>query len=343
MESTDPLPSPPRSTREIAAEITDLAANLNAANHRLLMLIAEFDRRSGWSEDGAKSCAHWLNWQCGLNLGAAREKVRVAHALEELPKVSAAMERGELSYAKVRAITRVADEGTEDQFLQMALSSTAHHVERLASQFRNVMESAELGREQQQHAQRAVHYWWEPDGSLSLRARLPAEAGALVLRALEHIVEEMPPPASPTDPGSSPSSWSQRRADALAVISESYLAHGAEALAGGDRHQVIVHVDAETLCTHSSGRCEIDEGPSIAAETARRLACDGSIVAIMEDDRGEPLDVGRKTRAIPPAMRRALAARDKGCRFPGCTHTRFVDGHHVRHWADGGETKSRIS
>ena len=110
MESTDPPSSPTRSTREIAAEITELAGNLNAANHRLLMLIAEFDRRGGWSDGVTKSCAHWLNWQCGLNLGAAREKVRVAHALEQLPKISAAMERGELSYAKVRAITRVADE-----------------------------------------------------------------------------------------------------------------------------------------------------------------------------------------------------------------------------------------
>jgi hypothetical protein len=93
------------------------------------------------------------------------------------------------------------------------------------------------------------------------------------------------------------------------------------------------------LIERTSGRCEIDDGPSIAAETARRIACDASVVTIVEDERGEPLDVGRKTRAIPPAVRRALASRDKGCRFPGCTHTRYVDGHHVRHWAEGGETK----
>ena len=87
------------------------------------------------------------------------------------------------------------------------------------------------------------------------------------------------------------------------------------------------------------GRCEIESGPSLAAQTARRLSCDASLVTIVEDESGQPLDVGRKTRSIPPAIRRALRSRDAGCRFPGCTHTRFLDGHHIRHWADGGETK----
>ena len=72
---------------------------------------------------------------------------------------------------------------------------------------------------------------------------------------------------------------------------------------------------------------------------ARRLSCDASVVAVVENDNGEPLSVGRKTRIIPPALRRALNTRDEGCRFPGCTYHRYVDAHHVRHWADGGETK----
>src|SRR6476469_3570993 len=88
---------------EIAAEITELAGHLNAANYRWLSLIAEFDRRKGWSDGATQSCAHWLNWQCGIDLGAAREKVRVAHALTELTRIAAAMARGQLSYSKVRA------------------------------------------------------------------------------------------------------------------------------------------------------------------------------------------------------------------------------------------------
>ena len=101
------------SNRELAAAITELAGHLNAATRRWLALIAEFDSRKGWSDSVTQSCAHWLNWQCGLDLGAAREKVRVAHALEELPSIAAAMARGELSYSKVRALTRVATAATE--------------------------------------------------------------------------------------------------------------------------------------------------------------------------------------------------------------------------------------
>lgn len=130
-----------------------------------------------------------------------------------------------------------------------------------------------------------------------------------------------------------------RRADALAMLAESFLHHGAQAMAGGDRHQVVVHVDQDTLRHAAPGRCELDDGPSLAVETARRIACDASVLRIVEDAHGEPLDVGRKTRSIPPALRRALNSRDRGCVFPGCTHRRYVDGHHIQHWADGGATR----
>jgi hypothetical protein len=134
-----------------------------------------------------------------------------------------------------------------------------------------------------------------------------------------------------------------RRADALARIAESFLQHGLEAMGGGDRHQVVVHVDVHTLRGRGSedgaSCCGFEHGPGLPAETVRRLACDSSRVTLVEDERGEPLDVGRKTRSIPPALRRALQSRDRGCRFPGCTHTRFVDAHHIRHWAHGGQTR----
>ena len=126
-------------------------------------------------------------------------------------------------------------------------------------------------------------------------------------------------------------------------MAESFLKHGAEALSGGERHQIVIHVDHETLKERAAGRSEFEDGPGMSAETARRLACDCSYVKITEDEKGEPLDVGRKTRSIPPALKRALNSRDKGCVFPGCTHQKYVDGHHVHHWAEGGETKLAIS
>lgn len=325
------------STLELEAQITELTGHLNAATHRWLCLIAEFERRSGWSDSATQSCAHWLNWRCGIGFGAAREKLRVAHALAGLPKVSAAMARGELSYSKVRAITRVACAATEDTLLTIALHGTAHHVETLVRYYRRAQEAEELSREARQQATRCLWYYHNTDGSLVVKARLPAEAGAVFLKALEAAMEECPDvPAGTSDERPS---FVARRVDALGVMAESFLAQGPAALPGGEREQIVVHVDAETLRERTAGRCELEHGPALAAETVRRLACDSSLIRILEDEHGEPLDVGRKTRSIPPAIRRALNARDHGCRFPGCPNKRYVDGHHIRHWAEGGETK----
>jgi hypothetical protein len=364
---------------QLAAEITDIAVRVNAVSHRWLVLIAEFDRRHGWAAAGARSCADWLHWRCGLDLGAAREKVRVAHALERLPLISEAMANGELSYSKVRALTRVACPSNEATLLAAARQATASHLETLVRQYRRTQEVAELTREARQFARRQLLHWFDEDGALVLRARLTAEAGALVLKALAAAMEEVPwesqsasvssetattdaqhGVSAETSTGSheggvseetsaSEANWSARRADALALVAETYLKHGPAALNGGERHEIVLHVSAEMLspaATDSSGNgaagathCELEDGPAVSAETARRLACDASLVAIIEDAQGEPLDVGRKTRTIPPAIRRALAARDGGCVYPGCTHKRYVDGHHLQHWADGGVTK----
>jgi hypothetical protein len=280
------------------------------------------------------------------------------------------MANGELSYSKVRALTRVACPANEATLLAAARQATASHLETLVRQYRRTQEIAELTREARQFSKRQLLYAFDEDGALVLRARLTAEAGALVLKALAAAMEEVPwesPSAgvsaetsstdarhgvsAETSTGSPEGSvsaeaslgdanWSARRADALALVAETYLKHGPAALNGGERHEIVLHVSAEMLSRDPSGtHCELEDGPAVSAETARRLACDASLVAIIEDAQGEPLDVGRKTRTIPPAIRRALAARDGGCVFPGCTHKRYVDGHHLQHWADGGVTK----
>jgi len=365
MDGGMPVVVPTRTIRELEAEITSLAGHLNAATYRWLTLLTEFDDRKGWHDCATQSCAHWLNWKCGIDFGAAREKVRVAHALETLPKIAASMATGELSYSKVRAITRVATPATEDVLLMVALHGTAAHVEKLVRGYRRAQEAEALSREAQQQTSRCMSYHWDDDGSLVLKARLPAEAGVLVLKALDVAMENLEPrfvrpevewanraeshtevsaetPSVKLTPG-------MARADALAVMAESFLAHGAEAMSGGDKHQVVIHVSAETVqlnsdqslapIAQSPGFSEFEDGPAIASETARRLACDSSVVRIIEDGEGNPLDIGRKTRAIPPALRRALNSRDQGCRFPGCCNKRYTHGHHVVHWANGGETK----
>ncbi len=325
------------------AQITELAGHLNAANHRWLMLIAEFDRREGWADGSTPSCAHWLSWKCGIDIGAAREKVRVARALEGLPMISAAMARGALSYSKVRALTRVATPQNEEPLLMIALHGSARHVENTVRLYRRAHEAAMLEREAVQFANRGVSWFHDDDdGSLVMRVRLPAESGAIVIKAFDLAADELrrlsQSPNAPVETEQAPTR-TQLRADVFPILAETWLSHGFQSLGGGDRQQVVVHVDHETLHEAGPGRCEIEDGPSIAAETARRMSCDASVVTIVEDESGAPLDVGRKTRSIPPAIRRALQSRDAGCRFPGCTHTRFLDGHHIRHWADGGETK----
>jgi hypothetical protein len=345
-------PLAPSPLPELEAQITELAGHLNAANHRLLTLIAEFDRRQGWAASGSQSCAHWLSWKCGMDLGAAREKVRAALALQKLPRVSAAMASGQLSYSKVRAITRVAAPETEEVLLNVALHGNTHHVETTVRCFRRAQQAEELSREARQQAERRLSYLYDDDGSLVFKGSLPAEVGALFIKAIEaalelehrsHVSAEtrdgtQPLASAARDAGERPP-LTVRRADALARIAESFLTHGAEVLSAGDRNQVVVHVDAQTLREGCAGRCEHENGPAMAVETARRFSCDASVVSIIEDENGEPLNVGRKTRSIPPALRRALNSRDRGCRFPGCPNKQYVDGHHIKHWVHGGETR----
>ncbi len=339
------------SLEDLENQITELAGQLNAANYRWLTLIAEFDRRNGWHDGKLASCAHWLNFKVGLNLGAAREKVRVAHALEGLPKISASMSRGELSYSKVRALTRIACHATEDGLLMIALHGTAHHVERLVKHYRRAEHAEELARETRQLERCRFTSWYDSDGSLVFHGRMPALAGAAFLKAMDAAMEAVPA-TEPLSPAKFPFDWDEagesdhalrpygeRQADALAMIAESYLQHGPASQSTADRYQIVVHIDAATLKEGQDGRSEVEHGPTIPIETARRLACDASLVSVVENDAGAPLNVGRKTRSIPPALRRALSSRDCGCRFPGCTYDRYVDAHHVEHWADGGETK----
>ena len=155
-------------------EITDLCAHINAAGYRLLQLVAELDDEAPWGAWGLSSCAHWLNWRCGIGLNAAREKVRVAHALRQLPRTSACFATGELSFSKVRAVTRIAYPENEKELLDLARHATAAQVEKLVSAYRRVGRLEAREQAKAQHASRELHYYHDEDGCLVIRARLPA-------------------------------------------------------------------------------------------------------------------------------------------------------------------------
>jgi hypothetical protein len=290
-----------------------------------LLLIAEFDAREGWGVQGAKSCVHWLSWICGISPRSAREHVRVARALGAAPLITEAFGRGELSYCKVRALTRVAEPETEAELLEIARHASGAALEKLVRGYAGAL-SATLDVARQVAERRCLHYEWQEDGTLRIDGRLTPEDGALLLNAL--AASDVPPADDAA----------MTRADALIAMARAALTSGDAARPGGDPTEVVVHVDVETLAADTV-RCQsrLLDGPAIAPETARRLACDAAVVRIVEQD-GRPLSVGRRTRTIPPALRRALRSRDVGCRFPGCDHTRFLHAHHIHHWAHGGTT-----
>ncbi len=316
-------------TADLGDAIAELAARIQAVTYELLVMIHQFDERGGWGQ-GFRSWAHWLNWRTGLALGAAREKVRVARALAALPRLSAAMRRGALSYSKVRALTRVATPETEARLLNFARSATAAHVERLVRAWRRVDRLAAAEDDRRRHERRHLEVWVDDDGMLVLRGRLSPEVGAGVQRALDAASDRLYHNADDT----ADVSVGQRRADALGLVAESALAADLDRGTAGDRYQVVVHVEADGLGGDAAaGQSALDDGIGVSAQTSRRLACDASTVVMTHARDGRVLDVGRKTRTIPPAIRRALTARDRRCRFPGC------DASHVRHWADGGATR----
>ena len=335
-------------SERLGAEISKLCSQIYAAEHRLLALIREFDQQQGWSWLGFHSCAHWLNFKCGIDLHTARERVRVAHALGDLPKIDARFSTGALSFSKVRAMTRIADESNEDYLLMIAKHGTAYHVEKLVAKGRRVKRLQDSQVAKQQHDNRQLEYHYDSDGCLVIKGRLPAEQGALIVKALEMAMEKsfvgetaaakesVGATSVANDVPAEPLPIAARRADALVEVAETYMNAEPVPNSTADRYQVVVHVVGAASAAIESPH--IEDGPHVPAETSRRIACDCSVLEIGEGEKGEPLSIGRKSRSIPPAMRRALRLRDGGCRFPGCTNDKFVDGHHIEHWADGGET-----
>ena len=332
---SQPAGSPP-DLAELGERIAELAARINVARHEMLSLIAEFDRLDGWAEMGFSSCVDWLAWRTGVTPITARHQIRVAHALAGLPKTSEAMRRGLVSYTKVREMTRVATPETEAELLEYAQSGSAVQLQAFVQGWKRMEREGEISAEEMRHQSRELSVVVDAEGMYVVRGRLEPEAGAALMRAIEAadaaIYREEDPEARP--------SGGQRRADAVGVVAERALAAGFGEVGSGaraERYQVVVHTEAATLVEKGeTGRSELD-GVRVCAETSRRMACDAAVVRMAHGRNGEVLSVGRKTRTIPPHIRRALEERDRGCRYPGCG-SRFTEAHHVRHWADGGET-----
>ena len=328
----------------VGDEIAELCAHLDAGQYRLLTLLRRYDEEELWS--GWRSCAHWLNWRAGVSLGAARERLRAARRLASLPLTSAEMEKGRLSWSKVRALTRVATAENEARLVEFALHHTASQVERVVRAWRSAEAACRvLDGPSELAARRHLTVRVTGDGMYEVRGLLLPEVGALLVETLDAAADEIhrqeramereaeaaiereaeaavgepdPPTQAPLPP------QGERRHDALGA----WLEDRTEA-----KVQLVLHTVAggpEILAT--------EEGSHVPAGTSRRLASDAEVVEVKRGPDGSVLDVGRRQRTVGWRLRKALDVRDGRCRFPGCG-SRHTQAHHAIPWSEGGETK----
>jgi hypothetical protein len=473
---------------QLGERIAEQAAHLDAAMHRMLTDLREFDQRGGWHRQGALSCAHWLAWRVGWSLVTARDRVRVANKLADFSLIDDALRRGEVSYSKVRAMLRVATPVNESLLLEYARLMTGSQLENTCRKYALVLRGGQDPNPRDDEQRRYVRRRDTDDGMIKIEAVLHPEEAEMVWTMLNHAatrltngpdktqgsdsaesriavspctsvvdpqrctapgdtapaprssgatvsriddsaessaavpgaiietdwevdasrsrvggatrndsaescadgvgqdaeVEESTPVKSLLDrlldeedalraaqamppiedETSAAEVWPQYenarregaqrevsalrqrvdaarrafdRADALVSLAQRYL-RGARP--NRSPVEITITIPRASLAGEAADPVEVGEMSSsfLSREAVRRLSCDAGIIEVVEDDRGTPLSVGRKKRTIAGALKRALHQRDTTCTFPGCTHRIFLEGHHIKHWADGGET-----
>jgi hypothetical protein len=302
-----------------------LNRHIAAAQVALLGVIAEVDRRGAWRESGARDLAHWLSIRYGISWWKADRWIKAATALHDLPGTAAALEAGVLGIDKVVELCRFATPETEDELIAWASEATCATIRRRADlEVRAAHdETAEFERN------RSLRYWYEDGGRrFGLEARMPSAQGAVVAKALQRVVDQIPVMPAELDGAY----IEARRADALLALCSQRIAGDADA----DRATVVVHASLEALAGRRN--VETEHGAVMPPEALQRLACDARVQVIAETDAGDAVAFGRARREPSASMLRQLRHRDRGCRFPGCGSTAFANAHHIVWWSRGGTT-----
>ena len=348
---------------ELARRLRALVADGDRDLAGQLRLLVRFDALEGWRADGAASCAAWMDARLGIEAWEARERLRAGRALGALPTIASLFEAGRLSWAKVRLLTRVATTDDEGALARAALAAPVADVRAICEGFRHggtpspADENAGAFRA---HRERALRWHRLGEHAVRVVLELPSAEAAEWLKALERCEDALHERARRTDPGEIGRALAalyggagagpgpaldpdapdpaRRRADAALLMARESLRAAGPAVATADRYRVLVNVDVGASGEAPPARAVASGFGPLAPAVARRLACDAGLGACTVDADAEVLDVGRRTRAWPAAMRRAALARDRRCQVPGCGATRFLDVHHLVHWIDGGPT-----
>lgn len=333
---------------EVSRELTLLAAQINCANYRFIKLLGYFDAEKLWSDAGIKSCAHWLNWKCGIGHCAAREKVRVARCLHnQLPIINEYFSEGKISFSKVRAMTRVATPENEDFLIRIAEHGTASHIEKLVQKYEKVKPKDEDSQFYYQPEHENSISWHSFDDSMQIKVTLPIEEGKIIVNAVKHLAKvnkegciQKHDVSAVTAENDLQPSMEDFHISALVQLAERYLADPQiRTLPSNERCQVVLHTTIDDEHQRHGCDCHTD-GQWLSKENAQRLGCDAAIQAVIKNQQGNVLNVGRKSRTVTPKLKRAIDIRDETCRFPGCCNNKYVDYHHIQHWAEGGETST---
>jgi hypothetical protein len=307
----------------------------------VLRRLGEIDRRRLFERDGHLTVAGWLTTAFKMSWGVARDQLRTARALDEMPATRVAVEAGDVSMCAARSLVAARDADptafavAEPQLVEAARIHSIGDLGRVVAYWRQAVERERgIDAEEALRARRRLHASVTMHGMVRVDGTLDPETGETVLTALRAVEDAGTRGRGRVDDRSP----AQRRADALGELCRQWLDRPDRPTVGGELPHVTVTVSAETLAG-GDGVCETDHVGPIPKGTARRLACDSSVMRVVLSERSEPLDVGRRSKVVPPSLRRAVIVRDRRCRFPGCDrpHT-WCDAHHVVHWADGGPT-----
>ncbi len=346
----------------IEEDFTELQRAVELLEVERLRRLAEIDRRRLFERDGHLSTASWLASTFKVAWGTAREHLRTARALEEMPQTRQALDAGELSMSALRVLVATRDtdpsafRDCEAQLVEAARIHSMQDLQRVAAYWRQAVEHEQaLEGDDKIRERRRLHASVSFLGMVRVDGDLDPETGETLLTALRAVLDAESRSRGKDDDRTP----AQRRADALGEICRQWLDRADRPSVAGERPHVTVTVDVGALQNrdhHDTGTSftalektpikgdsamlsELDHVGPVHPEAARRLACDASVLRVVMAGRSEPLDVGRRTPVVSPAMRRAVIVRDRHCRFPGCDrpHT-WCDAHHVVHWADGGPT-----